>query len=91
MTQLNSNNPKYHVSLEVPNGAVGTATFSFDLQDDSIQSLDEARAQLTESLQVELDPDIAAFAMDHLEIIAIDPDDAADPNAAADTDSETEE
>lgn len=85
MTQSNSNNPKYHVSLEVPNGADGTATFSFDLQDDSIQSLDEARAQLTESLQVELDPDSAAFAMDHLEIIAIDPDDAVD------TDSETEE
>lgn len=85
MTQSNSNNPKYHVSMEVPGGSNGTITFSFDLQDDSIQSLDEARAQVTESMQVELDPDIAAFAMDHLEIIAIDPDDAAD------TDSETEE
>lgn len=80
MTQSNSNNPKYHVSLEVPNGADGTATFSFDLQDDSIQSLDEARAQVTESLQVELDPDIAAFAMDRLEIIAIDPDEVVDSN-----------
>jgi len=80
MTQLNSNNPKYHVSLEVPNGASGTATFSFDLQDDSIQSLDDARAQVTESLQVELEPDTAAFAMDHLEIIAIDPDEVVDTN-----------
>lgn len=85
MTQSNSNNPKYHVSIEVPIASGDTATFSFDLQDDSIQSLDEARAQVTESLRVELDPDTAEFAMDRLEIIAIDPDDAAD------TDSETEE